>query len=300
MIRSNEPLRARNSFRIGGCARELAAPASLTELGDVLRSAHRDGVPVFALGGGTNTLLADDGFAGLVLSFENLVDDVIPATDPYRLIVRAGTPLKRVIHEALRRGWEGLEYFVGIPGTIGGAVYGNAGTRGHELGALVERLHVFDRRGVDRWIAGAELPWEYRASGLGADLVAEVVLRLQPGDRRLIADRARDLFNRKRLTQPLHEASAGCVFRNPEGLHAGALIERAGLKGLAIGGARVSDRHANFVVNDGTATAADVERLLAHVSQVVNQLFAVSLQREIVTPGADGLGIRTSRGSKDS
>lgn len=295
MIRLDEPLRERTSFRIGGRARRLATPATLTELRAVLQWAHSERLPVFALGGGTNTLLPDEGFEGLTLSFESFVDDQIVEESPSQLLVRAGTPLRRVIHEALRRGLEGLEHFVGIPGTIGGAVYGNAGTRGFELGDCVERLHVFDRDGSDSWVDGSQLPWEYRSSGLGPRLVAEVVLRLRPGKKEEIAARARDLFNLKRRTQPLQAASAGCVFRNPDGLHAGALIERAGLKGTVIGGARVSHQHANFVVNDGTATALDVERLLDHISAVVNELYSVSLQREIVTPGADGIGLRESR-----
>lgn len=292
--RRDEPLRDRTSFRIGGHASQLVEPTDLDSLVRCVRGAREVGVPVLTLGGGTNLLLPDGGFEGLVISTAHFTDDEIPDDGEFRLRVRPGTPLKRVIHAGLKRGWAGLEYFVGIPGTIGGAVYGNAGSRGYGIKDYVERLLLVDRDGETHSIRGDELPWEYRYSGIGSSLVAEIVLRLGPGDRREMGGRARDLFNLKRDTQPLQAASAGCVFRNPPGQYAGQLIENAGLKGMAVGDARVSDQHANFIVNEGTASARDVHQLVERVRTVVRQKFDVWLQREIITPGSDGVALRES------
>lgn len=281
------PLVERTSFRIGGEARFFVEPVDAQQLGAALQWASQRDLPVFVLGGGSNTLIADAGYDGLVISTLALhgIRELPPASDGApRLTVRSGTPLKRLIHDTLQRGWGGLEHFVGIPGTVGGAVYGNAGSRGHEFGEFVERLCLLDRMGRQSWVPGDQVSWRYRSSGLGEGVVAEVVLRLTPGERAAMTATARELFNLKRRTQPLQEPSAGCVFRNPPGAHAGELIDRLGFKGMRVGGARVSEHHANFIVNEGGARAADVRQLIERIQGAARSRFGVDLVREIVTP----------------
>ncbi|MEM7166347.1 MAG: UDP-N-acetylmuramate dehydrogenase [Planctomycetota bacterium] len=284
----NQPLSERTSFRIGGRARWFTEPESQEQLEEALAWAAAAGLPLFVLGGGTNTLIPDEGFSGLVVSMGSYVgiERLDAVDDDLRHVsTLPGTPLRRVIHETMKWGLAGLERFVGIPGTIGGAVYGNAGGRGAEIGDFVKSVTVYDA-GQLSTLSGSEIEWRYRSSGLGSRIILEVTLGLPQGERRQVTEVAKELFNKKRASQPLRAASAGCVFRNPPGEHAGALIERAGLKGESVGGARVSDQHANFIVNDGGATADDVAQLIARIQERVRQMFGVELQHEIVVPSA--------------
>lgn len=289
-ILRDQPLHDRTSFRIGGKARWFAEPGTREELLVALEWARAHGVPRFILGGGTNTLIADAGFSGLVVSMDALrglsFDAGAAASAPAgNVTTLPGTPLKHVIHETMKWGLEGLERFVGIPGTIGGAVYGNAGGRGAEIRDYVASVTVYDD-GEIITLNGGDLDWRYRSSGLGTRAILEVGLRLLPGQRKQVSQVAKELFNLKRASQPLQAWSAGCVFRNPPGEAAGELIERVGLKGARIGGAQVSDHHANFIVNDGEATAADVAALIARVQECVREQLGIELEHEIVVPDA--------------
>ena len=269
-------------YGIGGTARYFCAPRSESELIEVLRFRHRADLPSLILGGGTNTLVSDECFDGLVIVTTAGHDS--SQFEDGRAEVTAGTSLASLIGPTIRRGWQGLEGFVGIPGTIGGAVWGNAGGVSGGIGTWVEAIRVLEPDGVAHWISGETLPWSYRYSGLGDRAITSVRLRLEPGhDPRSLKKRAREIFQGKRDSQPLSARSAGCVFRNPPGESAGRLIEAAGLKGMAEGGARVSDHHANFIVNEGDATASDVEALIGRVRDRVRQAFGIELEREIVS-----------------
>jgi len=285
VIREDVPLAPWCGYGTGGVARWFAAPRGEEELLAALRWKESRGIPSFILGGGTNTLIGDETFDGLVIATaqwtgaEELADGIIEASP--------GTELRTLIGAAIRRGWAGLEGFVGIPGTIGGAVWGNAGGSGGGIHPLVEAVRVVEPGGSPRWIEGATLPWRYRSSGLGDRAICRVRLRLEPAaDAKALRARANEVFARKRATQPLGAPSAGCVFRNPPGESAGRLIEAAGLKGATLGGARVSDRHANFIVNDGRATSGEIHDLIERVRDRVAERFGIWLEREIVNTRA--------------
>ncbi|MEE8142665.1 MAG: FAD-binding protein, partial [Planctomycetota bacterium] len=232
-ILRRESLREHTSLRVGGRCRFLAQPRSVADLSRLLMWRERRGLPFFTLGGGTNTLFHDHEFDGVVIAFAGLTGTRV--LDGHRLSVLPGTPLKRVVKQTLQLGWQGLESFVGIPGTLGGAVYGNAGGSSGGIGALVHRLRLMDPDGCEEWCPGARLPWRYRSSGIGNRVIAEVILKLAPGNRARVMHTAREVMAHKVQTQPLSLSSAGCVYRNQEGRSAGHLIEAAGLKGARIG-----------------------------------------------------------------
>ncbi len=281
MIHHKVPLAPWMGYRTGGIARFFAAPRTEKEFIAALRWKEREGTPCFILGGGTNTLIGDDLFDGLVIATAGL--RAKSTISDGRLEVGTGKTLPSLIGVTVHAGWQGLEGFIGIPGTIGGAVWGNAGGAGGEIQRLIESVLVIERNSAPHWIEGATLPWDYRHSGIGDRAILRVRLQLRPGSEpKALKDHANAVLARKRATQPLHARSAGCVFRNPPGDSAGRLIEAAGLKGTSLGGARVSDRHANFIVNEGCATSGEILALIERVRSRVATKFGVSLQREIV------------------
>jgi UDP-N-acetylmuramate dehydrogenase len=277
-------LARRTSFRIGGTAREYFAPRSLDELRDVLRRLHERGDRPFILGGGANTLFPDGEFARPVVSTENLRRFEVRKTT---IVAECGVRLNSLIRAALRAGLAGLEGFVGIPGTAGGAAAMNAGGSGWSFGERISSMGLIPIDGgspVHR--RGADVRWSYRTAGLDGHIVAWVELDLACGRIDDLRERARALMIRKSRTQPLACASAGCIFKNPPGDSAARLIDALGLKGLSRGGARVSERHANFIVNStGDARAADVVALLEEVRSRVRSASGIALETEIVLPG---------------
>jgi UDP-N-acetylmuramate dehydrogenase len=275
------PLAGRTSFKIGGVAREFFAPASIEELRRLLGWLHSRGATPFVLGGGANTLFPDGELSRPVVSTENLRGI---RTEGNRIHAECGVRLNVLIQEAIRRGLGGLEGFVGIPGTAGGAVAMNAGGSGWSFGERVSALTLIPLDGGRLFrLAGRDVPWSYRSSNLKGAIVAQVELDLQPGSRERLKSSARDLMRQKALTQPLNHHSAGCIFRNPAGGSAGKWIDALGLKGLSRGGARVSERHANFIVNPtGEARAEDVLFLVEEVRSRVERTYGVRLETEIV------------------
>ncbi len=278
-----------SNYRTGGVARWFIQPTVEQDFVDAIEFARRENLPWFVIGGGTNTLIQDEVFEGVVISTKKYE---ARAVGGFGLIhALAGTTLRTLIGASITAGLEGLETFIGIPGTIGGAVWGNAGGPGGGIAPLVESMRVLEPDGTIRWIPGAKLPWAYRSSGLADRTVLEVRLRLAAGFRKdELRARALDLYDQKKRTQPLHARSAGCVFRNPPGDRAGRLIEAAGCKGKQLGGARVSDRHANFIVNEGGATAAEITRLIEEVRLSVANQFGIWLRREIIVAGVSSGG----------
>lgn len=286
-IRENESLRPWTGYRTGGIARWFAVPIDVGQLREALAWKEREGLPCFLLGGGTNTLVGDETFDGLVVSTIGLRRRGFH--DGGVLEAGAGTSLRNLIGAAVKRGWAGLEGFIGIPGTIGGAVWGNAGGAAGGIAPLVESVHLVEPDGANDWIDGPDLPWRYRHSGIGHRAIAAVRLRLTPGSAPdILRESANAVFLRKRTTQPLRAWSAGCVFRNPPGDSAGRLIEAAGLKGLSLGGARVSEQHANFIVNEGEARSSEIEELIRRVRDHVADRFGVRLEREIIAATDEG------------
>lgn len=268
------------SFRIGGPASIFVVADSLADLTLVTTLLAEEDVPWTVAGKGTNLLVADTGYDGAVLVLGRDFRRHAVAED--HLEAGAGIILATLVQDAFSRGLAGLAFAVGIPGTLGGALAMNAGTKRGWIGDAVESVTLFvPGQGLQR-VRGADVAWGYRHSGLaGRGIIVEGVLRVEPGDPVVIRREMERDFKVRKESQPLGQPNAGSVFVNPEGGSAGRLIEAAGLKGLRIGGARVSRLHANFIVNEGGATAADVVALIRKVRMTVRDVHGIELKPEI-------------------
>jgi len=246
----------------------------------VLKSCHAQQIPVRVLGSGSNLLVRDEGVSGAVLRLESPRFSDIKVAD--RMVrAGAGALLSHVVTETVRAGLAGLENLAGIPGTIGGAVLGNAGGRYGDLGQCIRSVTVVNYQGDRQNRRLDELSFAYRQSNVDDAVVLDVELELRPDDPEEIAKRLRKIWVLKKSSQPLGSQSAGCIFKNPRGLSAGSLIEQAGLKGTKIGGAEISDRHANFIVTQEGATSVEVMRLIDLIRSKVTEQFGVHLESEI-------------------
>lgn len=279
-VETDVPLAGLTSFNLGGPARWVVSPATCEALGDVMRRACDHGVDLKALGSGANVLVRDDGFDGVVVRLDEPFFTSVDF-DGARVRVGAGADLMQLTFACARRGLAGLEGLAGIPGTIGGAVRMNAGGRYGEIGDIVEEVCLVDRRGFVERLGHDDLGFGYRRSNIGARIIVSATLGLVPSDVETVLERFRSVWVEKKRTQPFGEHSAGCVFKNPKGESAGALIDRSGLKGMSYGGASVSKRHANFMVTDAEARSSDVLRLIDQVREIVQRQCGVQLEPEI-------------------
>ena len=276
-----EPLAAHTSFRIGGPAEVMAFPSSLAELQALLRLSAQEGIRVRLLGAGTNILAPDGGVRGLVIVTSGALTG-LSMPDAAHIEAMSGVTMARLACFARDNGLTGLEFAHGIPGSVGGGVYMNAGAYGGEMRQVVTEVTALLPEGVRRFTA-EEAAFGYRRSAF-LDTEAVVLgarLRLTPDDPAAIRQRMDDLMARRRQSQPLEYPSAGSTFKRPEGYFAGTLIEQTGLKGLTVGGAQVSTKHAGFVINVGGATSADVEELIRQVQQAVYAAHGVHLEPEV-------------------
>ena len=282
-ITRGERLAHRTSYRIGGPAAMLAVCHTPNALARVIEVLGGQGVEWVLLGKGSNMLVADEGFDGCVVVLGRDFSRIEVSRDDATITAGAAVPLSRVVQEAMRNSLSGLEFACGIPGTLGGAVSMDAGTRrewiGHRIGSLVV---LRPGEGLRR-LYGSDVEWGYRWSGLGpTDIVLEATLVLEPGEKDIIAAEMERLLARRRATQPMGKPSCGSVFRNPVGPKGAAkLIDECGLKGYAVGGAQVSPVHANFIVNNGRATAADVLAVMRTMHNRVREASGVDLQPEV-------------------
>jgi len=267
-------------LKLGGPAQFFLTPRDPEELVRVLKSCHAQQIPVRVLGSGSNLLVRDEGVSGAVLRLESPRFSDIKVAD--RMVrAGAGALLSHVVTETVRAGLAGLENLAGIPGTIGGAVLGNAGGRYGDLGQFIRSVTVVNYQGDRQNRRLDELSFAYRQSNVDDAVVLDVELELRPDDPEEIAKRLRKIWVLKKSSQPLGSQSAGCIFKNPRGLSAGSLIEQAGLKGTKIGGAEISDRHANFIVTQEGATSVEVMRLIDLIRSKVTEQFGVHLESEI-------------------
>lgn len=282
-ITRGERLAHRTSYRIGGPAAMLAVCHTPEALARVIEVLGGQGVEWVLLGKGSNMLVADEGFDGCVVVLGRDFSRIEVSRDDATITAGAAVPLSRVVQEAMRNSLSGLEFACGIPGTLGGAVSMDAGTRrewiGHRIGSLVV---LRPGEGLRR-LYGSDVEWGYRWSGLGpTDIVLEATLVLELGEKDVIAAEMERLLARRRATQPMGKPSCGSVFRNPVGPKGAAkLIDECGLKGYAVGGAQVSPVHANFIVNNGRATAADVLAVMRTMHNRVREASGVDLQPEV-------------------
>ena len=278
-----EKLAPHTSLRIGGPADYFVQIASEVDLVGAIRVAREHEVPVFVLGGGTNLLVADDGIRGVVLQNGWRETAVVGTT----IEASSGTELAHVAAVAAKAGILGLEWMATVPGTVGGAVHGNAGAFGTETADVLVDADLMDLNG-DTWLAPAvELGYAYRTSKLQGTPTVCVRARFRgtAGDRATAVRRIKEMANERMKKQPLAQPNTGSIFRNPPGDHAGRLIEAAGLKGKRVGGAMVSEKHANFIVNTGDASADDVRALMEICQDEVEERFGVRLVPEVELVG---------------
>jgi UDP-N-acetylmuramate dehydrogenase len=276
---ADAPLAARTAIRVGGPADLLVRPADPDDLSALLRAARELDVPLSILGGGANVLVADRGVRGLALRLPPGFGE--ESADGTRLVLSAGAPTSRLVTRARERGLVGCEFVAGIPGTLGGTVAMNAGTRSGEMKDVVRRVELATADGTG-WVAAEALAFGYRTARLPAGaVVTRVELELREGDVALAAAEMKADVDRRRATQPLSQLTFGSTFRNPPGDHAGRLIEAVGLKGHRVGNATWSTVHANFVVNLGGATARDVLALVNLARSRVRDAFGVTLEPEV-------------------
>jgi len=278
-LRLNEPMSKHTSWRAGGAAETFFVPNSLEDLSLFLHELN-DGIPVFWFGVGTNLLVRDGGIQGVVISASRILRD-LERPEHYLVRAGAGLPCTQLARQCIRWGLGPSEFFAGIPGTVGGALAMNAGAHGGETWERVESVRTIDRNGEIHERAPAEYTVAYRSvTGPKNEWFIEAALRFEADVTPSLED-MNSMLERRKRTQPLGLPSCGSVFRNPPGDHAARLIETAGLKGFSIGGAEVSQKHANFIINSDNATATDIEELIEHVRQTVIEVHGIELVHEV-------------------
>lgn len=278
-LRRNEPLSRHTTWRVGGPAKQFYTPADLDDLAAFLRQLPPD-EPVMWLGLGSNILVRDGGFKGTVIATHSALS-VLKLEEDGTVRVEAGVPCAKVARFCAAHQLSGVEFLAGIPGTMGGALAMNAGAFGGETWAWVDRVETIDVRGVRRVRKPSEFRVGYReVVGHPGEWFVAAWLRVPAGDGEAGLLRIKALLERRNATQPMGSANCGSVFRNPEGDYAGRLIEHCGLKGYCIGAACVSEKHANFIINAGSARAADIESLIVFVQKKVLERTGIWLQPE--------------------
>jgi UDP-N-acetylmuramate dehydrogenase len=293
-VRESEPLARYSTYRIGGPA-TVVLPSSAEDVATAIRMAHEAGVPWFAIGLGSNILLPDEGLDALVVRLGKGLDRL--ERDGDRWVVGAGLPAPLAARRTAAVGYAGLHIFIGVPGTVGGGVYMNAGCHGGDWSEVVESVTVVDEAGRDSVVRRSEVPFTYRRSGLDGRVVVEAAVRLRQEEQPRLDEQITEMFEWRQSGTPFNQPCCGSVFKNPAGPSwkreggprtAGQLIEAAGLKGFRVGAAEVSPMHANYFVNTGGATAADVRNLIQEVQRRVEGDFGAVLEPEVKLIGRRG------------
>ena len=281
-LKFDEPMARHTSFRIGGGVEVMAFPKDACALSQLLRVCSELGVKPAILGAGTNVLAPDAGMSGVVICLKDCLDGM-ERLDDTGVRIMAGVTMTRAAVFAANLGLAGMEFAHGIPGTIGGGVYMNAGAYGGEMKDIVESVEVMDFQGNIRKLTNAEMEFSYRHSRMEEcdEIVVSATLRLTPGNTEQIKETMRQLQAKRSASQPLDLPSAGSAFKRPSQGYAAALIDGAGLKGYQVGGAAISTKHAGFAVNLGGATADDVRMLLQQVSDIVYEKNGIRLEPEV-------------------
>lgn len=277
-------------YGIGGRADLLVRPRTIEALATLMKRCHRSGTPLRVLGSGANLLVADEGVDGIVVKLDTPAFTEIkynPTGEVHAMKAMAGADMAKTLMDAARRGFDGLSQMAGIPASIGGAIRMNAGGAYGFIGDSIESVTCLTKTGEIVTYPASEIKFGYRGTNIPDPIILSAMFRLTPADPLALRDRIKEIFAYKKTTQPLADHSAGCTFKNPidpvteQRVSAGKLIDEAGLKGLAVGGASVSERHANFIVTKPGATADDVLRLLALIKQRVYEHSGIELQEEI-------------------
>lgn len=280
-----EPMKNHTSFRTGGNAELFAIPENEDEIKAIIRACKEVDVPYFVLGNGSNILVPDEGIRKRVVIYlgDNL--SYINEKEDGTIVAGAGTKLIQLCRYALSKELSGLEFAYGIPGSVGGAAYMNAGAYGGEMKDVLVKINHINEDGTDGSFEGAEMDLSYRHSAYSSEnkVITSVEIKLQKGEKEKIEAEMKDFLGRRKDKQPLEYPSAGSVFKRPEGYFAGALVEQSGLKGKRIGGAMVSEKHAGFIINYDNATTSDVLSLIDFCRETVKEKFGVTLEAEIKT-----------------
>lgn len=281
----DEPMSRHTTFRVGGPAKCLIKVNDKEQMKKLVPYLHKTGQKFFILGNGSNLLVGDKGYPGILVKLGDGMEEV--TVEGERMKISAGTLLSKAASIARENELTGMEFSSGIPGTVGGAIVMNAGAYGGEMKQIVESVEVMDREGEILVLDNDTMEFGYRTSVIKSRpfIVLETVLRLQKGKKEEIGAKMEELSRLRREKQPLEFASAGSTFKRPEGYFAGKLIMDAGLRGFSIGGARVSEKHCGFIVNSGNATAADIREVIEEVQRCVKAKFGVSLEREVIYLG---------------
>lgn len=281
----NEPMSRHTTFRVGGEAACLIKVPDSERLSRLILFLDQTGHEYFLLGNGSNLLVSDSGYDGIVLKLEGQFEEV--HTDGTKIIAGAAASLSQVARLAMEEGLTGMEFASGIPGTLGGAIVMNAGAYDGEMKQIVKEVNVMDQAGNILTLDNETMEFGYRNSVIRNRpfIVLSAVLALEEGYRMEIEQKMREFADKRREKQPLEYASAGSTFKRPEGYFAGKLIMEAGLRGFSIGGAKVSDKHCGFIVNTGNATAQDIYEVIEEVQERVKEQFGILLEPEVIRLG---------------
>ncbi len=280
-VLQNELMSKHTTFKIGGAADWFLMPQTKEQIAEVLKLVKAEKLPCFILGNGSNLLVGDKGIRGIVICLYKKMDDINVQDD--RMHVQSGALLSKLSNTALAAGLSGVEFASGIPGTVGGALFMNAGAYEHEISEVVETVEYMDADGNIFEVSASQCGFGYRKSVFAEReyIILGCTLRLKKADKENIKALIADYTQRRVSKQPLEKPSAGSTFKRPTGYFAGGLIEQAQLKGYTIGGAQVSEKHAGFIINKGGATAADVLALIEYVKKTVFEMSGVMLEPEV-------------------
>ncbi len=267
-------------YGLGGAADYLVAPQSIQQLQEIMKRCQENNLSVRVLGFGSNLLISDEGVKGVVIRLEN-PSFCQSKFEQTTLTAGAGANLNNLVLESVRKGLGGLESLTGIPGSIGGAARMNAGGRFGDIGSVIQSVTVMDAQGTVFEKAKPELIFDYRATNITAKVILGAVIELTESDPDTLLHMVKEVWIYKKNTQPLDAHNAGCIFKNPRGLSAGALIDRAGLKGTQIGGAVISEKHANFIIAEKGCKSSDIRQLIDLIRTKVRDKFDVTLELEI-------------------
>lgn len=282
-LTEGEALARHTTYRVGGPCELFICCHSVSALRRAASVLNHEKIPWVVIGKGSNLLVSDAGYRGAVITLGREFQRTQFDDDSHTVTVGAAVLLAHLVNDTLRRGISGFEFAVGIPGTVGGAISMNAGTRDDWVGSRVDRVVTYNASKGIKQYEGDAIAWDYRETSLpGNEIILETTFKYDgPVDRNLVCARAERYFSRRKHSQPIGVASCGSVFLNPPEKSVGALIEACGLKGFSIGGARVSDVHANFIVNTGSASADDVMRVIKHVHRKVKDTYGIELKPEV-------------------
>lgn len=284
-VLTDEPMCDHTTFKIGGKADVFVSIINEHEILRLLELLRSRQIPFFILGNGSNILVSDEGYRGVIIEIGSaysgvrMLDDIV--------IAKAGTTMAKLSHFAMENNLTGLEFASGIPGTVGGGIIMNAGAYGGEMRQITYRVKAVTPSGEVIYLSNAEMEFEYRNSKAKKEgyIILQAEFRLHRGEKSVIEGIMRDLAKKRRDKQPLEYPSAGSTFKRPQGYYAGKLIADAGLKGLSVGGAQVSEKHAGFLINTGSATAADMYELINQVRTKVKEAYSVVLEPEVIFLG---------------